>query len=112
MAHMYMLRCRDGSYYVGSTVQLEARVEQHRIGRGAEYTKRRLPVELVFAQYFERIDEAFAMEKRVQGWSRAKREALIRGAYDELPGLAKKRRKRLTLDLRPQPREADGSSSP
>lgn len=91
---MYMLRCRDGSYYVGSTVQLEARVHQHQLGLGAEYTKRRLPVELVFAQYFERIDEAFAMEKRVQGWSRAKREALIRGAYDELPGLAKKRRAR------------------
>jgi putative endonuclease len=61
---------------------------------GAEYTKHRLPVELVYAYEFARVDEAFAMEKRVQGWSRKKREALIRGDYDALPGLASRARKR------------------
>ena len=91
MPYMYILRCADGSYYVGSTWSLESRIQQHATGDGAEYTKRRLPVELVFAHECDRIDEAYALEKRVQGWSRAKREALIRGDYSALPGLSKKR---------------------
>ena len=85
---MYMLRCSDGSYYVGSTVNLEIRLRQHQRGDGAEYTKRRLPVELVYSCTFERIVEAFAAEKKVQGWSRAKREALIDGRFDLLPDLS------------------------
>ncbi|WP_245527715.1 GIY-YIG nuclease family protein [Aeromicrobium marinum] len=88
---MYILRCSDGSYYVGSTRNLAARLHAHRIGRGAEYTRRRLPVELVFAQETEKVSEAFALEKKVQGWSRAKREALIRGDFEALPLLARRR---------------------
>jgi predicted GIY-YIG superfamily endonuclease len=65
MPYTSMLRCSDGSYYVGSTWQLETRIDQHQMGRGAEYTKRRLPVELVYAAEFDRIDEAFAWEKRL-----------------------------------------------
>ena len=87
---MYILRCADDSYYVGSTRHLEARMHQHRIGAGANYTKTRLPIELVYAAEFVTIAEAFAAEKRVQNWSRAKREALIRGDYGALPGLSKK----------------------
>ena len=89
MAWVYLLGCRDGSYYVGSTRNLEARVWQHRNGLGAEYTRHRLPVELLWAHECERVDEAFALEKRIQGWSRAKREALIRGDYDALPWLSR-----------------------
>jgi putative endonuclease len=91
MPFTYILRCRDGSYYVGSTWDLERRLAQHSAGEGAEYTKRRLPVTLVFAAEFPRVDEAYALEKRVQGWSRAKREALNEGRFDALPNLAKKR---------------------
>jgi putative endonuclease len=87
---MYILRCRDASYYVGSTRNLEIRLAQHQAGEGAEYTKHRLPVELAFAAQFDRIEDAFMLEKRVQGWSRAKREALIDGRFDDLPNLAKK----------------------
>lgn len=90
MAHVYILRCADGSYYVGSTVNLAARLHQHRIGGGSEYTKRRLPVELAWSYEFERVADAFAAEKKVQGWSRAKREALMRGEFDLLPSLARK----------------------
>lgn len=86
-----MLRCSDGSYYVGSTWQLENRIDQHQAGRGAEYTRRRLPVELVYAAEFERVEDAFAWEKRLQNWSRAKREALIRGDFGALPELASRR---------------------
>ena len=90
MAYMYILRCSDGSYYVGSTRNLESRLYQHQTGIGAEYTRCRRPVELVYAYEFEDVADAYAAEKRVQGWSRAKREALIRGDYDLLPTLARK----------------------
>ncbi|UUZ60045.1 GIY-YIG nuclease family protein [Nocardioides sp. B-3] len=84
----YILECADGSFYVGSTVDLEARVWQHNEGEGAVYTKRRLPVTLAWAAEFERIDDAFAFEKQVRGWRREKRMALIEERYDELPALA------------------------
>ncbi|GAB09440.1 hypothetical protein GOARA_036_01730 [Gordonia araii NBRC 100433] len=87
---MYILRCADDSYYVGSTVDIERRVIEHNEGKGAAYTRRRRPVELVFVDECETIADAFALEKRVQGWSRAKREALIEGRFDLLPGLSRK----------------------
>ena len=90
MAFVYILRCSDGSYYVGSTRNLENRIWQHSTGAGAVYTSTRLPIELVFAQEYDRVDEAYAREKQIQGWSRKKREALISGAYDELPRLSRK----------------------
>ena len=90
MAWVNFLRCRDGSLYIGSTRSLQLRLHQHQIGQGAAYTRHRLPVELVFSQECEHIGEAFALEKRYQGWSRAKREALIAGDFDLLRGLSKK----------------------
>jgi len=90
MAWVYILKCADKTYYTGSTVDLEARLWQHQHGKGANYTARRLPVELVFSAEYERIDDAFAQEKKIQGWSRRKKEALIRGDYEALPALARK----------------------
>jgi len=87
---MYILRCSDNSYYVGSTIDLQRRVRDHNDGNGAQYTAQRRPVELVYATEFADIQQAYAAEKQVQGWSRAKREALIRGDFEALPGLAKK----------------------
>jgi predicted GIY-YIG superfamily endonuclease len=89
-AWMYILRCADGSYSVGSTRDIDERIWQHERGEGAAYTRHRLPVELVHLAEFERVDEAFAWEKQVQGWSRAKREALIRGGLDALPALSRR----------------------
>jgi putative endonuclease len=88
MPHVYILRCSDGSFYVGSTWDLERRVSEHNLGIGAAYTRRRRPVELVWAADYDRVDEAYAMEKRIQGWSRAKRQALIDGRTDELTTLS------------------------
>lgn len=90
MPYVYTLECSDGSYYVGSTWNLEHRLQQHQTGHGSAYTSRRTPVTLVFAQEYERVDEAYAQEKRIQGWSRRKREALIAGDFNELPRLSKK----------------------
>ncbi len=91
---MYILKCADGSYYTGSTNNLELRLQQHQIGEGAGYTKKRLPVKLVYFEEFDRIDEAFYREKQVQGWSRKKKEALIYGRHETLPELAKAYRDR------------------
>jgi len=88
MPHVYILRCSDGSFYVGSTWDLERRVSEHDLGLGAAYTRRRRPVELVWSAAYDRVDEAYAMEKRIQGWSRAKRQALIDGRTDALAGLS------------------------
>ena len=90
-AFVYILRCRDGTYYVGSTrANLENRVAEHKAGRFDGYTARRLPVELVWHEPFERISDAIAIERRLKGWRRAKKEALIRGDPDALPNLSKR----------------------
>ncbi|SEC10234.1 putative endonuclease [Nocardioides exalbidus] len=88
MPWTYILECSDGSFYVGSTWNLERRLGEHNEGLGAEYTRRRRPVRLAWAGECDRIDEAFAFEKQVQGWRRDKRLALIEGRYDDLPELA------------------------
>ena len=76
-----MLRCSDGAYYVGHTDNLEARVALHQSGEVAGFTSTRLPVFLIWSQEFETREEALANERRVKGWSRAKKEALIRGDW-------------------------------
>lgn len=90
MAWMYILECSDGSYYVGSTKDLEYRLSEHQEGKGAKYTSRRLPIKLVYSEEYERVSDAYVREKQVQNWSRAKREALIKGNQEILPELARK----------------------
>ena len=85
---MYILKCSDGSYYVGSTNDIELRLIQHQNGEGANHTKKRLPVTLVYLEEFDRIDDAFYREKQVQGWNRKKKEALINNQQNELPNLS------------------------
>jgi putative endonuclease len=92
MAYVYMLRCADDTLYTGSTTDLDRRVLQHQIGEGSEYTKVRLPVVLVWHQWFERVDEAFAWEKRIQGWSRAKKHAFAVGGVEAIRGWSARRR--------------------
>lgn len=87
--YMYILLCKDGSYYTGSTNDLERRMEEHFSGNGANHTKKHPPVKLLYYEEFYRIDEAFYREKQVQGWSRKKKEALINEEYEKLPDLSK-----------------------
>jgi putative endonuclease len=87
---VYMLRCADGSYYVGLTREgLDKRIAEHREGRFQGYTHGRRPVELVWAQDFQWLTDAIACERRLKGWRREKKEALVRGDYGALPYLAK-----------------------
>ena len=88
----YILRCRDGSYYTGSTrAALDARIGEHNAGKHGGYTNSRRPVVLAWSQEFQRITDAIAVERQLKGWSRAKKEALIAGQYDLLPDLARGR---------------------
>jgi putative endonuclease len=88
----YILRCADGIYYVGTSrlEDLETRVSQHNHGLFGGYTAKRCPVVLVYSAHFDRITDAIAYEQQVKGWSRAKKEALIRGDFDNLKRLSKR----------------------
>ncbi len=86
--YMYILKCADGSYYTGSTNNLELRLMQHQAGEGANYTAKRLPVELIYFEECSRVDAAFYREKQVQSWTRKKKEALINDMPEELKKLA------------------------
>lgn len=94
MPWVYILECADRTFYIGSTRDLATRLDQHSGGHGAAYTKRRLPVTLVWSQEFDRVEDAFAWEKRIQGWSHAKREALVSGGLDAVRGWSARERRR------------------
>jgi predicted GIY-YIG superfamily endonuclease len=86
----YVLHCANGSYYIGHTDDLDARMAQHESGAIAScYTFKRRPVLLVFTQAFETRDEALAAERQIKGWSRKKKEAMIRGDWAEVSRLAR-----------------------
>jgi len=92
-AFVYMLRCADGSYYVGSARNndLSQRVAEYEAGEHQGYTSTRRPVHLVWSDYFDRITDAIEAERRIKGWSRAKKEALIEGKWTEIKRLARRR---------------------
>ena len=84
-----MLRCADGSYYIGCTTHIDQRLGQHEAGEFDGYTAARRPVEMVWAEEFQTIDQAITVERQMKGWSRAKKEAVIRGDFEALPVLSK-----------------------
>jgi len=90
-AYLYILRCADGRYYVGTTRKsLDERLGEHNAGLHAGFTATRRPVTMVFAQHFETIVDAVAAERQVKGWSRAKKEAMINGEWNRLPELVRR----------------------
>lgn len=92
--HVYILRCSDGTYYTGHTDNLDARMASHGVGEGCAYTAKRRPLTLIWVTDCQTRTEAFELEKRVQRWSRAKKEALMRGDLAALPGLSRSRNAR------------------
>ena len=86
---VYILRCADGSYYTGHTDNLEISIAGHRAGDGSDWTKTRLPVAHVWSQEFVTREEALVSERRIKGWARAKKEALIAGRWDKISRLAR-----------------------
>ena len=86
---VYILKCNDGSYDTGHTDNLEGRVAVHQEGRLGGYTKSRRPVTLIFSEQLGTRVEALEMEQRIKGWSRKKKEAMMRGDWKEVSRLAK-----------------------
>jgi predicted GIY-YIG superfamily endonuclease len=86
---IYILRCADGSYYTGHTDNLEKRIGEHQTGLCSGYTAGRLPIELVFTQECSTRIEALTAERQIKGWSRKKKEAMMRGDWTEVSRLAK-----------------------
>lgn len=87
----YLLRCNDGSYYAGHTDDIERRMAEHSTGALGGYTAKRLPVTLVWSDSFMTRDEAFATERKIKGWSLAKKEALIADDWMRISELARGR---------------------
>jgi putative endonuclease len=84
MAWVYILKSSDGSYYTGSSEDLQKRLSEHNEGFYNGYTAKRLPVELVYCCEMPTIHEAFLIERQIKGWSRRKKEALINGKWEKL----------------------------
>src|SRR3954447_27041339 len=92
-AFVYILRCSDRSYYVGCATgdDITKRIAEHQTGAYPGYTWSRRPVKLVWSEHFERITDAIAAERQIKGWSRAKKEALIRSDWTAVQSLSRRR---------------------
>ena len=91
---VYILQCANGQYYVGSTNDISERLREHQVEdgalfKGAKFTKAHLPVKLVYTEEYENEHKARMREQQLHGWSRAKKEALIKGDFDKLKGLSR-----------------------
>jgi putative endonuclease len=90
-AFVYILKCSDDSFYIGCADDLERRIAEHQTGAIPEYTYARRPVALAWSEYFDRIADAIAAERKLKGWSGAKKEALIRGDWAGIRQLSRRR---------------------
>ncbi|RXP52734.1 GIY-YIG nuclease family protein [Lutibacter sp. HS1-25] len=83
--YVYIVKCKDKSYYTGVTNSLERRIQEHNSGKSSTaYTYNKRPVELVWYEEFSNIDEAISIEKQIKGWSRRKKEAIINDNWEKL----------------------------
>ncbi len=88
---VYILKCANNSYYPGVTSDIERRIWEHETGfHPTSYTYHKRPIQLVFQEHFGDINQAISIEKQVKGWRREKKEALINGQWERLPGLSKR----------------------
>jgi putative endonuclease len=92
-AFVYMLRCADNSLYIGSATgdDLTRRIAEHQNGAHEGYTSKRRPVVLIWSEHFDRITDAIAAERKLKGWSRARKEALARGDWVSVRSLSRRR---------------------
>ena len=89
---VYILKCSDGSYYTGITNDLDRRVAEHNEGNDTNaFVYKRRPVKLVWYTSYGDVRNAIALEKKLKGWNKRKKEALIRGDFNALPNLSKKK---------------------
>lgn len=85
---VYILKCANGTYYTGSTIDIEKRLRQHQAGEGVNFTPNHLPFELVHHEELPTIGQAYRCEQQLQGWSQAKIKSLVDGEIDLLSTLS------------------------
>ena len=105
MPYIYMLKCADGSYYVGQTTNIEKRLAEHQNGTYQGYTSSRRPVTLMWHEHVQTDDDAFRLERKLKGWTRAKKEALIAGDFTQLHQIV--RNERVMREARKRRRTGD-----
>ena len=88
---VYIIRCADGSYYTGSTKDLDQRLQAHEVGRAAPYTARRRPLTLVYSERHQSMKAARGREQQIKRWTHKKKEALIKGNVKKLKSLSKRK---------------------
>ena len=88
---VYIIRCADGSYYIGSTEDLEKRLRAHEEGRATTYTAQRRPLRLAYSEKHGTMDAARRRELQIKRWTRKKKDALISGSMESLKSMGKKR---------------------
>lgn len=103
---VYILECSDGSYYTGSTEDLKKRLWEHEQGVSpSSYTYTRRPVRLVWTSEETRhYYDALRWERQIKGWSRAKKQALIRGEFDAIHEIVKAERMKREQTKKHSPR--------
>jgi predicted GIY-YIG superfamily endonuclease len=99
MFHVYILKCADGSYYTGMTDDLECRLAQHHVSTRRRLHSYAVPVEWVWSEQFPTHDDAFRRERQIKGWSRAKKEALIRGDWEALQRISRASKGKRNVDM-------------
>ena len=77
MPYLYILECGDGSYYTGSAKELESRIKKHQSGKGAKYTRSRLPVTLVYYEELESWGDTLRRESQIKQLTRSRKQMLI-----------------------------------
>ena len=97
MFWVYILRCADGTLYVGHTTDISRRERDHNEGRGGRHTASRRPVRLLYTEPHDTLETACARERQLKRWTTAKKEALIAGDVKKLKRLAERRRRRSHL---------------
>ena len=89
--YLYILKCVDGSYYIGHTNDIQKRIAEHNDGKASAYTATRLPVTIVYTDTFQTRRDAFLVERKIKKWRREKKEAFIRQHWNELQACSKKK---------------------
>ena len=96
--YVYILICSDKSYYTGITNNIDKRLIEHNNSLDkASYTYSRRPVKIIYFETFQNPNDAIFSEKKIKGWSRKKKEALMHGYFNELRKLSNKNISPLTL---------------
>jgi putative endonuclease len=96
---VYILRCSDGRYYTGHTENLQRRIAEYQTGGFCDFTSRRRPITLMWSENFQTRIEALETERRIKPWSRAKKEALIKGDWATVSYFRKPPRERPSTSL-------------